>query len=181
LHCRGGRGKARHLVGYGRTRQCVFTETAHKLALDDWFERFHETEESQRVEREHKKQQRRSTETTYQVDPFGPPKLMDEDTYSGEGARTSEQMLFARRRLEQLGLEKRFESNVEAWVDERPDWIVYSDPRKSDRIYFTVWKKPLPKRRPVSSYKYRIRSFYLLDSWKNDLKKKYESRLSGDA
>jgi hypothetical protein len=105
---------------------------------------------------------------------------MDEDVYSVEGARTSEQMLFATKRLEELGLEKRFASNVEAWVDERPHWIVYADPRTSGRIDFTVWKKPLPKRRPVRSYNYRIQSFYLLDSWKNDLKKKYESRLPGD-
>ena len=173
-------GLRRHLVGYGRTRQCVFTETAHKLALDDWFERFHEAEENQRVEHENKRQQRRSTETTYQVDPFGPPKLLEEDVHSVEGARTSEQMLLATMRLEELGLEKRFSSNVEAWVDERPDWIVYADPRTSGRIDFTVWKKPLPKRRPVRSYNYRIQSFYLLDSWKNDLKKKYESRLPGD-
>jgi hypothetical protein len=170
-------GLRRHLVGYGRTRQCAFTETAHKLALDDWFERFHEAEENQRVERENQKQQRRTIETTYQVDPFGPPKLIDEDAYSFEKARTTEQMLFARKRMGDLGLEKRFESNVETWVDERPNWIVYADPRTSGRINFTVWKKPLPKRRPANSYKYRIESFYLLDSWKNDLKRKYESRL----
>lgn len=174
-------GLRRHLVGYGNTRQCVFTETAHKLALDDWRERFHEAEENERLERENKKQQRRSTETTYQIDPFGPPKLIDEDVYSRDKARTTEQMLFARKRLEDLGLEKRFESGVEAWVDERANWVVYADPRQPGRIDFTVWKKPLPKRRPVNSYNYRIQSFYLLDSWKNDLKKKYEARLPGDA
>jgi hypothetical protein len=174
-------GLRRHLVGYGRTRQCIFTETAHKLALDDWFERFHEAEENQRVERENKKRQRRSTETTYQVDPFGPPKLLEEDVYSVEGIRTPEQMLFVKKRLEDLGLEKRLESNVETWVDDRANWVVYADPRQSGRIDFTVWKKPLPKRRPVNSYKYRIGSFHLLDSWKNDLKKKYEARLPRDA
>ncbi len=174
-------GLRRHLVGYGRTRQCVFTETAHKLALDDWFDRFHEDEENERLVRENKKLQRRSTETTYQVDPFSPAKLIDETVYSVEGARTPEQMLFAMERLKALGLKKRYESNVEAWVDERTDWIVYADPRTSGRINFTVWKKPLPKRRPVRSYTYQIQSFYLLDSWKNNVQKKYESRLPKSA
>lgn len=173
-------GLRRHLVGFGNTHQCVFTETAYKLALDDWFNRFHEAEENQRVEREVEKQQRRSTETTYQVDPFGPPKLMDEDVYSWNTARTKEQMLFVRKRLGNLGLKERLESNVEAWVDDRDNWIVYADPRQLGRIDFTVWKKPLPKRQPVNSYKYRIGSFHLLDSWKNDLKKKYEARLPRD-
>lgn len=168
-------GLRRHLVGYGNTHQCIFTETAMKLARDDWQNRFEESEKKERRDKQDRLQQRRLTETTYRIEPFGRSELIDE-CISGS-SRTPEQMDQARMRLEALGFRKVVEANVEAWIDERAEWIVYADPRRLGRIDFSVWKKPLPKRVPVRAYKYRIGSFQLLDTWKKDLAGKYASRL----
>lgn len=168
-------GLRRHLVGYGNTHQCVFTETAVKLARDDWHNSFRESDEKERMDEQSRFQQRLSTETTYRIEPFGRPRLVDEHIYGS--SRTPEQMDQARIRLEALGFRKIVEANVEAWIDERAEWIVYADPRQSGRVDFSVWKKPLPKREPARTYKYRIGSFHLLDTWKNDLAAKYASRL----
>lgn len=168
-------GLRRHLVGYGRSHQCVFTETAVKLARDNWDNRFKESEEKEWQDEQDRLQRRRLTETTYRIGPFGRSELIDEHIYGS--SRTPEQMDQARMRLEALGFRRVVEANIEAWVDERAEWIVYADPRQLGRIDFSVWKKPLPEREPARTYKYRIGSFHLLDTWKNDLAAKYAYRL----
>jgi hypothetical protein len=168
-------GLRRHLVGYGNTHQCVFTQTALKLARDDWHNRFKESDEKEWRDKQSQLQRRLSTEAMYRIEPFGRPELVDEHIYGP--SRTPEQMDKARTRLEALGFRKIVEANVEAWIDERAEWIVYADLRQLGRIDFSVWKKPLPKREPARTYKYRIESFHLLDTWKNDLAAKYASRL----
>lgn len=170
-------GLRRHLVGYGNTRKCVFMETAEKLALASCGDRFWEVEREEELEKMARVEQRISSETTYRIDPFQSPRLIDDGIFYGRGARTEDELEFAKERLKLLGLKEYVEGKVEAWVDEREDWILYADLRQSGRINFSVWKKPLPKRPPSQTYKYRIGSFFLLDSWKNDLQKKYESRL----
>ncbi|HEX7803887.1 MAG TPA: hypothetical protein VF471_14145 [Pseudoxanthomonas sp.] len=170
-------GLRRHLVGYGNTHQCVFTDTAMKLASNDWKDRFSEEEENKRVEMEEKAQARRKVERMYRIDPLTQPKLADEGMFYGSVARTPQQMESTRNRMASLGLKCVVDGNVEAWVDDRDAWVVYADPRGEGRIDFTVWKKPLPKRTSANNYKYHVASFHILDSWKNELKKKYESRL----
>ncbi|TWI06081.1 hypothetical protein IP90_00344 [Luteimonas cucumeris] len=170
-------GLRRHLVGYGNTHQCVFTDTAMMLARESWTERFAEEEKTRRQENHRQQEARRKVEALYRIEPFEPPRLLDEDLWYGATTRKAQQMREAFDRLSEMGLKHIIDGAVEAWIDEKDEFVVYADPRQFGRIEFTVWKKPLPKRTPSHAYKYRIGSFHILDTWKNDLKKKYEARL----
>lgn len=170
-------GLRRHIVGFGNTHQCIFSETAHKLALDDWHKRFSEADAKEEIDRQKRKRERRTVERQYLIAPFGCPKLFDEGSFYRAGLRSSEEMQQAKDRLQLLGLRHVVDGNIESWTDDRQDWIVYADPRQNGRIEFTVWRKPLPKRESKNPYSLRIMYFYMLDSWKNDIKKKYEARL----
>lgn len=170
-------GLRRHLVGYGNTHQCLFTDVAQRLAREHWNDKFTETEKIEWQEKQEELARRRQSETIYQISPFDGGELLDEGVGFGEESRSLDALTWAESRLAALGLEKNVEGNIQSWVDDRESWIVYADIRSSGRIRFSVWKKPLPKRRPTSTYRYKISEFYLLDTWKNDLKSKYESRL----
>lgn len=168
-------GLRRHLVGFGRTHQCVVTETAHKLALDYWHEKFAEIEEQDRIEKNKKLKKRKQVEELYKISPYDEALLLDESLW--QEPRNSQQLEWAIERLNGLGFTKYQENNMISWTNEYENWIVYADIRKKGRIEFIVWKKPILKKNPINSYKQRISQFYLLDTWKNDLKLKFSSRL----
>lgn len=168
-------GLRRHLVGFGRTHQCVVTETAHKLALDYWHEKFAEIEKQEWIEKHEKLKQRKQVELLYKISPYDEGLLLDESLWYE--ARNSQQLDWATDRLNNLGFTKYQENNTISWIDEYENWIVYADIRQNGRIEFIVWKKPILKKKPANSYKHRISQFHLLDTWKNDLKLKYSSRL----
>lgn len=173
-------GLRRHLVGYGRSQHCIFTEIALKVAHEDWERRFSEEEEKNRQEQYRKQEERRKVEKLYRIEPLDAPKLLDEGMFYSEKSRTEEQMESVAGRLSELGLSRIVEGNVEAWVNDRGNYIVYADHRQLGRINFTIWKKPLPKRSIKASYKYRIGAFHILDSWKKNIREKYEARLASE-
>lgn len=170
-------GLRRHLVGYGNTHQCLFTETARYLARDYWKDKFSESDRKEREAEQQEIAKRRAKETLYQLDPFDNGHLLDEEFWLSEKPRDAKELDWAESRLRTLGFEKRVDGNVQSWIDDQEHYVVYADLRSAGRINFLVWKKPLPKRSPANTYRYRICQFYLLDSWKNDLGSKYESRL----
>ncbi|WAB92725.1 hypothetical protein OSS47_01690 [Pseudomonas citronellolis] len=170
-------GLRRHLVGYGNTHQCLFTEVAEYLARDHWRDKFAESERLEREAEQKELVERRSKEALYQLDPFDGGHLLDEGISYGEKPRHAEDLDWAESRLHFLGMEKKINGNIQSWVDDRETFVVYADVRSAGRINFSVWKKPLPKRPPSNTYRYRLGYFYLLDNWKNNLKSKYESRL----
>lgn len=91
--------------------------------------------------------------------------------------RCADELKWSDNRLHILGFKKRIINNLQSWVDGREHYIVYADQRLVGRINFSIWKKPLPKRPTTNIYRYKKGQFYLLDTWKNDLQSKYESRL----
>lgn len=170
-------GLRRHLVGYGNTHKCLFTETAQILAREHWREQFAESEREKYERKRQDLARRRNEETLYQLNPFDDGQLLDEGMWSTAKPRTAEEMGWAESRLQSLALEKRVSGNLQSWIDEREYFVVYADMRQVGRIDFSVWKKPLPKRRPIRTHNYEICRFYLLDTWGKDLRSKYESRL----
>lgn len=168
-------GLRRHLVGYGRTHQCVVTGTAYKLALNYWHEQFAEIEKQEWIDKDEKLKQRKQVEILYKISPYDEGHLIDESLW--HETRNSQQLTWAMERLNYLGFTEHKEKNTISWIDEYENWIVYADIRQNGRIEFSVWKKPICKKKPINAYKHHINKFHLLDIWKNDLKLKYSSRL----
>jgi len=168
-------GLRRHLVGWGNTQQCPFTGTAQKLAKEYWHEKFAESDAQAEIQKRQVLLARRESEQLFRISPFEEV-LLDERIW-GEKPRDESQLAFAEQRLSILGFRKVLEKNRVCWLDERENIVAYADPRQNGRISFSVWKKPLPKR-ASASLRYRSQTFYILDSWKNGLKQKYEDRLA---
>jgi len=172
-------GLRRHLVGWGNTVRCRVMETVSSLARDHWDEKFAAAEQEAWRASQAAELQRRKTETLYRVSPASDPKLLDQGSYSWSPSRSDEQLAFAEERLKSLGFQCVTDNNVRTWLDEQTDYVVYADPRQAGRLEFEVWRKPLPKRiTPNSRQRHMAGSFHLLDSWKNDLLKKYADRLT---
>lgn len=170
-------GLRRHLVGFGNAHHCVITKAARDLARQYGHDQFAALEEQERLDKLDELASRRKIETVYQTSPLNEPLLMSEHIWSSENVRNPDQLIWAEDRLLDLGFQKQINGNIEAWTDEHEKWVVYADHRQVGRINFTAWKKPLPKRTPSNTYKYRLNYFHLLDSWKKNLKEKYEKRL----
>ncbi|QSA97069.1 hypothetical protein [Methylococcus sp. EFPC2] len=170
-------GLRRHLVGWGNQR-CVVMETVSHLAQDHWDEKFASAEEEALSASKAAELQRRKTETLYRVSPGSEPKLLDEGSYAWSPPRSPEQLAFAAERLKSLGFQCLTDNNVQTWVDEQADYVVYADPRQAGRLEFEVWRKPLPKRMAPNSRHRMAGRFHLLDSWKKDLLEKYSHRVT---
>jgi hypothetical protein len=173
-------GLRRHLVGWGgNVHQCRVFEAAVKLARDHWHEAFHATEDAKAAEKLARKATRRTTETLYRVAPDLDPELLDEGIGYRAIPRNASELACAEQRLADLGFQLATEGNVKSYTDERETVVVYADPRANDEISFTVYRKPLPKRSRV----HRVRTwasnrFYIKDNWKNDIRGKYETRVT---
>jgi len=167
-------GLRRHLVGYGNTRQCLFTETAKKMARDYWNEQFSEMEAEIELQKQQDLKVRRQNEHLFKISPFEEV-LYDEHLWD-KTPRNEEQLNWAEHRLSELGFLKITEERQISWLDEYENHVVYADLRANGRIDFSVWKKPLPKR-TANPYKHRVHNFYFLDTWKNNLRQKYEAQL----
>lgn len=172
-------GLRRHLAGWGNTHRCIVMEAVSKLAHDHWNEKFSAAEQEAWKASQAAEAQRRKTETLYRVSLGGEPKLLDDGCYSWSPSRSPEQLVFAEERLKSLGFQCVVDDNVKTWVDERENHVVYADPRQAGRLEFEVWRKPLPKRIVRNSQnRHMAGRFHLLDSWKNDLQKKYADRVT---
>lgn len=171
-------GLRRHLAGWGNSR-CVVMEVVSSLANDHWNEKFSAAELEARRAEQNALEARRKTETLYRTSPYGDAKLLDEHSYSWAPSRTPEQLAWAEARLKILGFICVAERNMQSWIDEKNDYVVYADPTLAGKISFEVWRKPLPKRLKAGPRLHHInKSFYLLDSWKNNLPSKYAERVA---
>ncbi|CAI8823485.1 hypothetical protein [Methylocaldum szegediense] len=171
-------GLRRHLVGWGNTRPCAVLEAAFALAKEYWHEKFHAEEQIEKAQEEERRRQRKASEVLYRIAPDREPELIDEGFIFGGTFRNESELAWAEQRLAYLGFQITCEDNVKSYTSEMENWVIYADPRVNGKIEFRAYKKPLPKkargphvRTGISGY------FYLMDSWKHDLRKKYESRL----
>jgi hypothetical protein len=148
-----------------------------ELAREYWLSRVTEAEERERAEAEAEKSQRREREEMFLVDPRSAPQLRDETRY-GTVCRDDESVLWAEARLRQLGFLERRIGRVRQFTKEYGAVVVFADPRELGRVKFVVLRreqvdKPKSRRRWMPDHE----SFYLLDSWRNDLSKKLETRV----
>ncbi|QIQ21004.1 hypothetical protein [Zophobihabitans entericus] len=168
-------GLRRHLLGEGKAHQCLFIKVAKDIAWSHWNKKFAESDRQEREEERQQLARRRQTEALYKTSPF--EEVLIDNGWSFNAKRNKEQLTFAEERLSQIGFTKITGGNIQAWVQEHEKYIVYADWRISRSITFSVWKKPLPKKQPFNTYKYKLKEFYLLDEWKHDLVEKYKKRL----
>lgn len=171
-------GLRRHLSGWGSSPRCSVMNAALKLAGDCWDEKFSEAEEQEELAKQRRLAERRRTETLFRVDPTSAALLLDEFLGYGASPRNEEQLSWAEQRLESLGFRVSVEGQTKMYFDERPRHIVVADPRTIGHIGFRVYKKPLPKGRRVAGRSRSYRVFQMQDSWKHDIKAKYEKRVS---
>jgi hypothetical protein len=171
-------GLRRHLEGWGSNiRQCSVMEIAMKRARDRFNDEFSAQEEAEWIQKQEYLERRRKTEQLYLVRLGGPPQLVEESVFSG-CARDSEGLEWADARLTSLGFSMVEEDRVRRYELDLEDVYVLADPREQSKITFIPYKKPLPKKRKRRSPDFSgVGSFYLLDSWKNDLSGKFRTRL----
>lgn len=170
-------GLRRHLTGFGNTNQCSVMREVYALVRDYWNDKFSEQEELEREEEYRLKQERMKTETLYITEPFGDAELLD-GRYSWSDSRNEEGIQWAEDRLETLGFSIHLNGRTKTYIKEYDDLVVYSDPRTDKKIDFTVYSKPLPKRRPSRGlYKYNVGHFSFQDTWKHGLPEKFEKRV----
>ncbi len=174
-------GLRRHLLGWNHAYQCDVFAAVDALAQDYWHHQFSTAEEAE-AEKEQAQRQARTTlrrrlEQLYRVAPDLEPRLIDEGLDHGKIPRNAVSMKWAERRLKLLGFEIVREGTVRSYLSDRGDFAVYADPRTHGSIEFAIFKKPLPKMgRQMRVWAFK--RFDLQDSWKNDVRGKYESRLA---
>lgn len=172
-------GLRRHLIGWGHTRQCDVMKAVMDLAHEHWNEKFRPAEDAEQEQRRLQLLQRRKVETRYCVEPAGEPQLIDEELY-GRLARDEAGLSWAEGRLAELGFAVANNADVKSYVSDHTDFVVFADPRGKGEIRFLVYRKPVPTK-PARNGRHRpcVGSFFLLDSWKHDIRQKYQSRLDG--
>jgi hypothetical protein len=154
-------------------------EAATNLARDYWHDKFHAAEEAAEAEKQARTAQRKRSEMLFQARPDRDPQLIDEEIGYGATPRNDSELAWAEQRLVDLGFQITSEANVKSYVSEHEDFVVYADPRTKGEITFTVYKKPLPKRGRVPRIRKNFLNYFrLMDSWKNDIREKYEARLA---
>lgn len=167
-------GLRRHLAGWGNCRQCSVTEAAFALAWESLESAIHRAERAQEAAKSLEVARRRETETLYQLGPYDEPVLIDDGWRRfGESPRTPEELAWAEERLSGLGFAIGVEGKVRCYIKDYEEWVTYADPRYSRKINFDVYPKPITKR---SRRGRQCGTFHLMDSWKNDLLEKFESR-----
>ena len=171
-------GLEQHLTAWGRVRGCVVTKAAFAIARDHWNEKFRPAEKAKSGAQQSLIKTRRLSETLYRIAPDLQPHLLGEGLSSfGDGLRNEEQLAWAEQRLTNLGFLIAVESNVKCYMADLGGFVVYADPRGTEKISFTVYKKPIPKATSEPRQRFEPR-FELRDSWKNDIRSKYEVRLA---
>ncbi|MES2898693.1 MAG: hypothetical protein V4723_03140 [Pseudomonadota bacterium] len=171
-------GLVRHLTGSGNVRACTVMAAALSLARDYWNENFSHGEHLTAVEKGKLQQKRLATETLFSPGPDAKPELYDEKS-PFEDPRNQAEKLFALSRLEALHFTPLKVENVESFVDEREQYIVYADPRAKGNIDFKVYRRAAISAAKGSKAKFALIGNYRIpDRWKNDLEKKYQAWLS---
>jgi hypothetical protein len=172
-------GLHRHLVGWGgNVHQCRVMEAAVSLARDYWHDKFHPAEEAEEAEKRDRLAQRKKRGTLYRTSPYLEPQLIDEAIGFGAAPRDESELAWAEQRLEALGFQITREGNVKCYTNDRESFVAYADPRTRGGIEITVFRKPVSGRgRGRRTRPAVLTSFRLMDTWRNDLRGKYESRL----
>lgn len=166
-------GLRRHLVGFGKSAQCVVMRAASEIARDYWHEKFYEREQQAARAAHALKQQRQKSEPVYVLGPTEAPVLLDDDSSSWRPARPPGQeapgLGWAEQRLAQLGFQVVVDgtrrSFTKAIVRGERELIIYADPRNVGAIKFRVFdtKARGQKRGRALAW------FEIQDRWKNGL------------
>lgn len=169
-------GLRRHLIGFGRTHQCVVMRAAKNLARDYWHSKFHLQEQQEERDKQQLEKQRLATETIYVLAPNAAPVLLDSGAGSWRPARSSGEgdggLQWAEKRLAQLGFDVTSNGSARAYTrsfqQSERELVVYADPRHSGAISFRVFDLNArgTKRGKV------LASFDIPDRWKNKLEEK---------
>lgn len=168
-------GLRRHLSGWGNVGQCPILAATMKLAWEDWNDKFGEAERAERLKQESERKQRLQTEDLWLFGPYDDPVLF-ESPYFSDMLRGPESAIWAQERIQELGFHYKVEGRVRSYILEKDGFVVYADHRNNKKIEFVIAKTPLFKKRPKIAAKYYDR-FYLQDSWKNDIRGKFNARL----
>jgi hypothetical protein len=173
-------GLHRHLEGWGRVHQCDVTAAAFALGREWSHDKFHESEQRERVEAACQLATRKATETLYLTGPNSEPELLA-GQYQWRPVRNPGSLSWAEGRLDGLGFKKSVQDRVTSYTQEHSGVVVYADPREDGRLEFLVYRFPTAaaprKSRREPNFEPRPR-FTLMDSWKRDLKEKYSARLA---
>ncbi len=167
-------GLRRHLLGEGNTFHCRVMKAALSMARDHWNDKFRLQEEEEERRRQATLRQRREVEVKYVIAPEDPPCLVDEDLFGNE-ARTPDELLWAEDRLKELGFTLSVDGVTKTWTRETDDVVIFADHRTRGHIEFRVYKKPPPKR---GRRRGTIQMIRIQDSWKHDIKQKFDVRLA---
>jgi hypothetical protein len=140
-------GLRRHLIGFGRTRQCVIVRATVELARDHWHEKFQPQEQQAAREKQALKEKRLASETVYLLAPGARPVLLDEGENIWRRARPTSNdspgLAWAERRLAELGFQAVYDGRLRSYT--KPvacggrDFVVYADPRHAGAIHFAVF------------------------------------------
>lgn len=168
-------GLRRHLDGYGNTQMCdVFS-----VLLSDIGEKLHEMfDEADRIKSIEKKEitnKRMATEVLYKIGPESDPILIDDLFHSK--CRDNEELQFAEERIVKLGFTITNDDRVKSYSLDYGDVVVYADPRQQGRITFYVYIAKWEVAKKKKSARRPRQDFYIPDTWKHNIRDKYDTRL----
>jgi hypothetical protein len=169
-----------HLLGERTARPCEVLTPVLQLARADWMPRVRESEARERAAAEAEKELRREREDQFLVDPRSAPVLGDEPVgfQFHFHPRDNDSLAWAEARLRHLGFSEHRDGRIRQFTKDHGAFTVFGDPRELGRLTFLVLRsEPAEKRRGRRRQEPDAESFHLLDSWRNDLNKKFEMRL----
>ncbi|MBG9389320.1 hypothetical protein [Caenimonas aquaedulcis] len=176
-------GLRRHLVGFGRTRECSVMEAARKMAQGSWNRKFGPKEDEARELEVKQKAQRLKTEVSYVIGPTDDAALLEGDWWAPARTTGDEEfsIKWAEQRLFSLGFRINVDglrrSYLHTGKSGDAEFIIYADPRRKGRISMRVFyaaakgrKKGIP-----------LHSFDIRDAWKNNLPEKVAAGIEAAA
>ena len=166
-------GLYKHLMGIG-ARECSVFNVLKNFTWD-YFETISKKES---ILKKGIHAERMATETLLKISLHKDPDLLNlESTLSFRSYKSEKQLKLIEPRLKQLGFKKTTKNRVRSYIFENEEYFVYADPRELGKVVFYAYKKPLPIKASNKSRSLNEYSFYMMDSWKNDLKEKFMRNL----
>ena len=168
-------GLRRHLEGYGDTRRCGVFSVLLNDVDDKLHEMFDEEDRAKTDEQKSLKDERMATEILYKKGPESEPTLVDDLFHSK--CKSYEELILAEEKIEKFGFTTAISDRVKSYTRDYGDSVVYADPREKGRITFYVYTTKWDAAKNKNSSRRPYRDFYILDSWKHDIRDKYNARL----
>jgi hypothetical protein len=176
-------GLRRHLVGFGRIRECSVMEAARRMAQDYWDRDFGPKEDQTRAQEAKEKAERLKTEATYVVGPTEDGALLEGDYW--RPARTTDDeeysIKWAEQRLFLLGFRINVDGLKRSYIrtgkSGDAEFIIYADPRRKGCISMRVFNLAARGRKKGIA----LHSFDILDAWKNKLPDKVAAGIEAAA